>query len=121
MQSPCVAPLLLTNKVAVTSASPEFFMVRGNDIFDTGWGQMVDTYPAHNAQWDVQVTWRSSFRRPELLVILYILQTPLRPPTLGIDTGWSQDVGAYPANHSQWDAQVAWRSTFHRSELLMML
>ena len=39
---------------------------------------------------------------------------------LGIDTRWSQDVGAYPANHSQWDAQVACRSTSHRPELLIL-
>src|ERR1700679_1963544 len=30
------------------------------------------------------------------------------------DTGWNQDIDTYPAYSAQWDAQVAWRSTFHR-------
>jgi hypothetical protein len=79
MKPPCVAPSPLENKVAITSASPESSMLRGNVICDTGWNQDMSTYPAHHAQWDAQVAWRSTFHRPELFMTLYILQVPLGP------------------------------------------
>jgi hypothetical protein len=78
-QPPCVAPSPLKNKVAITSASPESSIVRGNVIRDTGWNQDMSTYPAHPAHWDAQVTWCSTFHRPELFMTLFIFQALLGP------------------------------------------
>jgi hypothetical protein len=69
VQPPCVAPSPLKNKIAVSPESP---ITRGNVIWDTRWNQDMGTYPAHPAQRDAQVAWRSTLHRPELFMTLYL-------------------------------------------------
>jgi hypothetical protein len=111
IQPPCasVGPSLLKNDVAVTSASPETSIVRGNgnSICDTVWNQDMGMYPTHHAQWDAQVAWLSTFHRPELFIILHILQAALGP--MLDTTGDEQPTSVSPSPIEDKAASIAFR------------